>query len=76
MASSSRSTTVSIEGDRAYVDAFSAVARARGTTMAKLVRQAIDASYGKEINRALLFFASDGNSNVRDEVSITTKESR
>jgi hypothetical protein len=51
------STTVSIQGDKTYRDALSALARKKGKTMAEMVRDAVDARYGGELKPFLIFFA-------------------
>ena len=43
------STTVSVEGDLTYRDALAMYARQNRTTMAKVVRAALDATFGNDI---------------------------
>jgi hypothetical protein len=47
------------EGEPSYKEAVQIVAKRKKTTMMKLVRQALDATYGPEIAREMSFFASD-----------------
>jgi hypothetical protein len=50
------------EGEPSYKEAVQIVAKRKKTTMMKLVRQALDATYGPEIARELSFFVSGDNS--------------
>jgi len=59
--------TVPLESSQQYKDAFAMVARQKGTTMAALVKEALDARYGAEIQAALPFFAPSGDGNHQSE---------
>lgn len=50
------STSVSIEGDKAYTQALRGLAEAQGKTVAELVRKATDAMYGDQLTPYLDFF--------------------
>lgn len=54
-------TAISIDADRNYVAAIGILAHRRKTTMAALVRNALDTEHGEEVKEILehLFFASD-----------------
>lgn len=54
MAAKTRS--VSLLADREYHNALSALANKQGRGIGKLVREAIDAKYGAEIQDIILFF--------------------
>lgn len=56
-----RTRTFPVTADRAYHDAFAAFAREKDRTMAELVREAIDARFGVELQPHLDFIASRGN---------------
>lgn len=63
-----RTTSISIQADRVYIEAMRVLAMRRETTMAALVREALDALYGKELTEIRrLFFASGGSKNFQPE---------
>lgn len=51
-----KSTMISINGDRAYVQAVKALAMQKDMTIAALVRDALDRVYGKQIKSAGAIF--------------------
>ncbi len=56
------STAISVAGDKKYIAAIRALAVRRGDTIAALVRKALDAAYGTELQPILSFFESDETS--------------
>lgn len=65
-------TNVPIQADRPYVKAIKALAYQRGITMAELVRQALDRTYGDQLKSHLAFFYAQTGS---DSVQMDTKKS-
>ena len=63
---------VPVNGTRAYVNALNLVARRKQRTMSDLVREALDARYGIELEQAEVFFAESGTQNHHSEHSPTT----
>lgn len=61
------SRSISISGDRRYVDAVHLVARSRGTTSARLVREALDKLYGSELSKFIAFLAKNEPQTVQLE---------
>lgn len=59
-----KTTTVPIQADRTFVDAFDFYARSKKTTMSALVRQAIDALYGPDLQRIQEFSADLGGTSI------------
>lgn len=56
-----RSTTaLSVRGGKPYVQAIRALAEKRGTSIGEMVRQALDAQLGAELERFVIFFTQDG----------------
>ena len=51
------STSLSVRGDRKYVNDLKALAARRGITLAELTRQAMDKAYGDELKALEIFFA-------------------
>jgi hypothetical protein len=54
-----KSTSVSVRGDREYVNTLRALAAKRGITLAELTRRALDTEYGDEVEAMSSFFAND-----------------
>lgn len=50
-------TTVPLTADRVYKVAFKSLAEQRGESMADMVRHALDATYGSDLEPHLIFFA-------------------
>jgi len=71
--SGSKSTTVPVRGNRTYANAVGLVARKRNMMIADLVRMALNASYGSEIEEAEKFFA-DGDTQKTQTNHISTEE--
>lgn len=63
-------TAISVIADREYVNAINCLARNNGTTVAALVRKALDNAYGDDIQGIVTFFneaaASKQNLNASD----------
>lgn len=53
-----KSTSISVEGDKSFVLAFGSFAKVKGSTAAKLVREALNEKYGVELAPFLDFFAA------------------
>lgn len=53
-----KSTSVSVRGDREYVNTLRALAARRGITLAELTRRALDTQYGAEVEEISSFFAN------------------
>lgn len=53
------STSISVGGDRAFVNAVGMVAKKHGMTTAQFVQAVLLKKYGKEIREALSFFTKD-----------------
>lgn len=51
------STSISVKGDRIYVQKLKALAAIKGISLAKLTRLALDASYGEDLQGS--FFVND-----------------
>lgn len=66
------SLSFAVIADKNYKDAFNAMARQKGRTMAELVREALDAKYGAEMERYLSFFEPDGASKNQTDTEKTT----
>jgi len=49
-------TAISVIADREYVNAINCLARNKGTTVAALVRKALDNAHGDEIQSIISFF--------------------
>lgn len=49
-------TTVTVDGDKNLIRALKVIAETRGTTVGKLVREAIDQAHKAEIERAISLF--------------------
>lgn len=63
-----RTTTIPIAGTRQYVLAFKAYAMSRGKNMSDLVRDALDAQYGKDIESAASsFFGKSGQDVIQQD---------
>lgn len=69
-----KSTNVSVEGDRDYVQVLKQLAARRNITLAKLTRMALDTVYGDEVQEMIFFnqavaqklhpeFGGNGNGN-------------
>lgn len=56
-----KGTTVSIRANGEYVRILRALAGARGIPYGQLVREALDAQLGPEIERMRIFFRENGN---------------
>jgi hypothetical protein len=54
-----KSTSVSVRGDRDYINTLRALAAKRGITLAELTRRALDEAYGDEAEAMSSFFAND-----------------
>jgi hypothetical protein len=67
------STTVSVEGDLTYRDALAMLARSRGTTIAKMVREALDTTYGDEIGSYDSFIRATSGTRKRQNKRGTQK---
>lgn len=63
------------EGEPNYKEAVQIVAKRNKTTMMKLVRRALDATYGKEIAEELSFFAK-GDASGHHKVTKGNKKGR
>lgn len=50
------STSLSVQGDRQYVNHLKALAARRGISLAELTRQALDKIYGEELLALEIFF--------------------
>lgn len=50
-----KSTSISVKGDRAYVELISAYARLKKMTVAELVREAIDKQHGQALSELAIF---------------------
>lgn len=72
--SSHRTRTISVLADRQYINALNLVAARKETTVADMARCALDAMYGKEIEKAASFFASDDTQNYQSNHEDITKE--
>ena len=55
-----KATTISIEGDREYVETINGLAKAMKTTAAALVRQAVDQKFGQQLEVVRLHNAKLG----------------
>lgn len=53
------STAISVRGDRAYVDLIAAYAKLNKTSIAEMVRKAIDAQYGQALEDLATFHVSN-----------------
>lgn len=62
------SVSIPVIGDKKYRNAFSAFARDNNTSMAKLVRKALDQVYGEQLQSYISFVASNGGQNHQTEV--------
>ena len=51
-----KSTNITVEGDRDFVNAMAIIARQKQTTVAALVRTAIEKAYKKELEEVRPFF--------------------
>lgn len=56
-------TAIPVEGDRDYAAGLREFARRKGTTIAKVVRDALDEQYGSELGEVVALFAVNGNKN-------------
>lgn len=50
------STSLSVQGDRKYVNDLKALAARRGISLAELTRLAMDTVYGEELKALAIFF--------------------
>lgn len=50
------STSVSVIGDREYINLLKALAATKGISLAKLTRDALDNAYGNELETFVAFF--------------------
>lgn len=57
----STTTAVSLKADEPYMQSVRALAKQRGTTIGELVREAIDAKFGTELEPFVIFFTQNGN---------------
>lgn len=62
-------TAISIIADREYVNAINCLARNKGTTVAALVRNAMDKAHGDEIQSVISFFADSAASKQQSTAS-------
>lgn len=62
--------TVPLESTQQYKDAFAMVARQKRTTMAALVKEALDARFGPEIEAAISFFEPNGDENHHNQDTV------
>jgi hypothetical protein len=62
-------TAISVIADREYVNAINCLARNKGTTVAALVRQALDKVHGDEIQSVISFFAETAASKQHQDAS-------
>lgn len=62
-------TAISVIADREYVNAINCLARNKGTTVAALVRQALDKAHGDEIQSVISFFAEGAALKQQSEAS-------
>lgn len=63
-----KSTTIPIRGDKDFKHAIRAVAAAQGLDMCDLVRKAVDAYCGKDLEPHLAFFAAqNGSKNIHSD---------
>lgn len=51
-----KSTNITVEGDRNFVNAMAIIARQRQTTVAALVREALNKAYKKELEEVRPYF--------------------
>lgn len=51
-----KSTNITVEGDRNFVNAMAIIARQRKTTVAALVREALNKTFKKDLDEVLPFF--------------------
>ena len=56
------STNISVEGGRPLAKALGTLAAKKNTTIAKLVREALDEKHGHELEPLISFFADDDTS--------------
>lgn len=56
-----KSTSIPVSGDREFVQVVKTLAAAKGTTVADLVRQALDTAYGAELARIRSIFFGEGD---------------
>jgi hypothetical protein len=54
-------TAISLQGDSEYKAKLSLLAKVKGLTVGQLVRIALDAQFGSEMDSATLFFESGGS---------------
>lgn len=76
MASPNRrnTTALSVEADKPYIKAMRALAATRGISVGRMVRQALDAQLGVELEPFALFFAADGPNDVQTENTNITSQ--
>lgn len=68
MIQSNGSRSISIRGDRRYVDAVHLVAKRRGTNSAALVREALDKLFGEELAECQSFLANSEPNSFQKEL--------
>ncbi len=68
-------TAISVIADREYVNAINCLARNKGTTVAALVRSAMDRAHGEEIQSIISFFADTAASKQHGDASDTQHQS-
>lgn len=68
------STSIPVSGDRTYTRSMRTLASLRGVTVAELVRKALDAAYGAELERIRGIFFGTGDASKQQKSGETSKE--
>jgi predicted DNA-binding ribbon-helix-helix protein len=69
--SKEKMTAVSIRSNDAYLAALKELARRKKTTMGDLVKEALDAKFGKELSPLVSFFILNGNTDDHSVAIVT-----
>lgn len=59
---------ISVKGNKRYIQLFKALAAKRGTTVAQLVRHALDTVYGDELSNIEDFFIANDDAHTHHNV--------
>lgn len=67
MAAEKATTAVSLNAKKPYVQSLRVLAQKRGISIGLMVRRALDAQLGAELEPLILFFEQVGNKSFQDE---------